>query len=110
MQNKNSLEAFENIKPKIPTDHDLILSVLKKDKDATYKEIGYMIYKKLLLNSNPKDKLKAYAWKHDPNKVSRRMSELVDLKRAPLGFGELFGIDIVQPKDNKNEEHPSLAS
>ena len=67
--------AYENIKPKIPTDHSLILSVLKKDEAFTYKEIGYLVYKKLLLNSETK--LKAFAWKLDPNKVSRRLKELV---------------------------------
>ena len=83
-QNTNSIEAYNNMKPKIKTDHDLILSVLKKDKILTYKEIGYAIYKQLLLSSDSKAKLKAYAWKYDPNKVSRRMKELVRLKRVKI--------------------------
>lgn len=76
-----SLEAYEAMKPKIPTDHSLILSVLDKKKGLTYKEIGQRVYKKLLLNTSPNEKLKAYAWKYDPNKVSRRLKELVRLKR-----------------------------
>ena len=67
--------AYENKKPTIPRDQDLILSVLKKDSAATYKEISYMVYKKLLLDN--KTRLSAFAWKYDPNKVSRRLKELV---------------------------------
>ncbi|WP_299116885.1 hypothetical protein [uncultured Winogradskyella sp.] len=67
--------AYENKKPTIPRDHDLILSVLSKKQGFTYKEIGYAVYKKLLLNIETKTK--AFAWKYDPNKVSRRLKELV---------------------------------
>ena len=81
---QTSLEAFTKMKPKIPTDQDLILSVLKRNESLTYKEIGQRVYKKLLLNLNPNAKLKAYAWKYDPNKVSRRLPELVRLKRVKI--------------------------
>lgn len=73
--NTTSKLAYENKKPSIPRDQDLILSVLKTDKGSTYKEIGYMVYKKLLLDS--KTRLKAFAWKYDPNKVSRRLKEMI---------------------------------
>ena len=79
--NTNSLEAYENMKPKIPTDHELILSVLS-DEPLTYKEIGYKVYKKLLLNGETR--LKAFAWKHDPNKVSRRTKELLRMEKIKI--------------------------
>lgn len=78
-----SIEAFNNMKPNIPTDHKLILSVLN-DVPATYKEIGYKVYKKLLLSDRFNTQKKAYAWKYDPNKVSRRMIELVRLEKAKI--------------------------
>lgn len=81
-----SIEAFNNIKPKIPTDHSIILGAMKKDEPMTYKEIGYSIYKKLLLSPDGKKRTKAFAWKYDPNKVSRRLCELVRLKKIkPVG-------------------------
>lgn len=73
--NTTSKLAYENKKPTIPRDQDLILSVLKTDKGSTYKEIGYMVYKKLLLDNDTK--LSAFAWKYDPVKVARRLKEMV---------------------------------
>ena len=58
-QNPNSLEAYKNMQPKIKTDHDKILSVLKKDKPLTYNEIAWQL-----------------GW-FNPNKVSRRIPELI---------------------------------
>ena len=63
---QTSLEAYAEFKPKIQTDHDKILSVLKKDKSLTYNEIAWMI-----------------GW-FNPNKVSRRMPELIRLGKAKL--------------------------
>ena len=82
-QNTNSIEAYNNMKPKIKTDHDLILSVLKKDEPLTYCEIAYRVYKKMLLDSNPEISLKAFSWKN-PNKVSRRIPELKRLSKVKL--------------------------
>lgn len=75
--NITSQIAHEKYKPKKQNDHNLILSVLSKDKSKTYKEIGYEIYTKLLLSKDNKKRLQAYTWKFDPNKVSRRLKELV---------------------------------
>ena len=83
-QNPNSLEAYKNMQPKIPTDENLILSVLDNKIDYTYKEIGNRIYKKLLLNKDNEARLKAFAWKYDPNKVSGRMRVLVRLKKVKI--------------------------
>lgn len=69
--------AHENYKPKISSDHDLILSVLDKKEALTYKEIGYKVYKKLLLSPDVEKQKQSFAWKYDPNKVSRRLKELV---------------------------------
>lgn len=77
-----SLIAYENKKPTIPNDHELILSVMDNDIALTYKEIGYLVYKKLLLDS--KTRLNAFAWKYDPNKVSRRLKELVLAKKIEI--------------------------
>lgn len=77
-----SREAYENKKPTIQTDQDLILSVLLKDKGKTYHEISLAVYKKLLLNINTK--IDAYAWKYNPNKVSRRLKELISKKRIKV--------------------------
>ena len=57
--NPTSLQAYENIKPRIPKDHLAILSVLSYNKDMTYHEIA-----------------KALNW-GNPNKAGRRMSELL---------------------------------
>ena len=54
-----SLEAYEKVKPKIPSDHSLILSVLDAESGLTFREIA-----------------KKLNW-FEPIKVSRRMSELV---------------------------------
>lgn len=74
--------AYENKKPTIPNDHELILSVMDKKKPLTYKEIGYLVYKKLLLSDSTR--LKAFNWKYDPNKVSRRLKELVISKKIEI--------------------------
>lgn len=76
MISQTSLEAYESIKPKISSDHTEILSVLDAKQGLTYREISNRVYKKLLLSSNPEVKQYAFAWKN-PNKASRRMSELV---------------------------------
>ena len=47
--NTNSLEAYENMKPKIPTDQELILSVMKEKEDYTYHEIAKNIRVKFQL-------------------------------------------------------------
>lgn len=61
-----SLEAFREMQPKIKTDHDKILSVLKKNEPLTYTEIAWRL-----------------GW-FNPNKVSRRMPELIRLGKAKL--------------------------
>jgi len=60
-----SLEALA--KKDKATDHDLIVSALKKypEKDFTYKEIAREV-----------------GWWDDPNRASRRMAELVRKKRV----------------------------
>jgi len=58
-----SLKAYENKKPQIPTDHQRILGILKNYDGLTYNEIA--------------DKLR---WRN-PNKVSRRLPELVKLNK-----------------------------
>ena len=64
--NTNSLEAYRDMQPKIKTDHDKILSVLKKDKSMTYNEIAWYL-----------------GW-FNPNKASRRIPELVRLGKVKL--------------------------
>ena len=64
-----SLEAYNNMQPKIKTDHQLILSKLCKNKGFTYNEIAQML-----------------GWKN-PNKASRRLPELVR-----LGLVEVKGV------------------
>lgn len=61
-----SLEAYREMQPKIKTDHDKILSVLKKTEPLTYNEIAWRL-----------------GW-FNPNKVSRRMPELIRLGKARL--------------------------
>ncbi|MGB0896859.1 MAG: hypothetical protein ACPGRW_06025 [Flavobacteriaceae bacterium] len=82
-----SIQAYKNFMPKIGTDQYHILSVMKKDQDMTYKELGYAVYKKLLLSNETR--LKAFAWKYDPNKVSRRMKELIDSGKVRLSQSRL---------------------
>ena len=62
---KTSLEALA--KKNKATDHDLIVSILKKEpeKDFTYKEIA-----------------RQAGWWNDPNRASRRMAELVRMKKV----------------------------
>jgi len=62
-QPQTSLEAYTLMQPKIPKDHESILAVLSVNSDLTYKEIGKLL-----------------RWTaFDPNKVSRRLPELVRL-------------------------------
>ena len=77
MIQSTSLEAYENFKPKIPTDQEKILSVLEKEKGLTYNEIALRVYKKLLLNPDVSESKKAFSWRNS-NKVSRRMKELIE--------------------------------
>lgn len=74
-----SLEAYETMKPKIPTDHAIIMSVLTNT-PMTYKEIGVKIRVKLI---SERKTTELQGW-FDPNKVSRRMSELVELKKVEV--------------------------
>lgn len=64
MQTQTSLEAYKAMQPKIKTDHDKILSVLKKNEAFTYNEIAWLI-----------------GW-FNPNKVSRRIPELIRLGKV----------------------------
>ena len=77
---KTSLEAYENMKPKIPNDHLVILSVLDDKKPLTYNEIAKDIRVKYQLQSKTIEALK---WSN-PNKVSRRMKELVEAKKVEV--------------------------
>ena len=61
-----SLEAYKNMQPKIPTDHQRILNILKSYSDLTYCEIA--------------DKLRF----SNPNKISRRLPELVRLDKIEI--------------------------
>lgn len=61
-----SLEAYQKKKPTIKTDHDKILSVMSKTKDLTYNEIAWRL-----------------GW-FNPNKASRRMSELLRLGKIKV--------------------------
>lgn len=74
---KTSLEAFKNMQPKIPNDHQVILSVLVDGKEKTYNEIAKDIRVKFQLAGQT---LKANQW-INPNKVSRRLKELVLAKK-----------------------------
>ena len=76
---KTSLDAYENMKPKIPNDQAVILSVLD-DKPLTYNEIAKDIRVKYQLQSKSIEALK---WSN-PNKVSRRMKELVMAKKVKV--------------------------
>jgi len=60
-----SLEAYTNMQPKIKTDQDKILSVLGKE-PLTYNEIAWRL-----------------GW-FNPNKVSRRLPELLRLNKVRL--------------------------
>lgn len=77
MNQKTSLEACKNMQPKIPSDHELILAVLSYEKDSTYHEIAKAVRLKLY---NEKNIFRAQAW-INPNKVSRRLPELVRLEK-----------------------------
>jgi hypothetical protein len=63
-QQQTSLEAYKLMQSKIPNDHEAILAVLEINSDLTYCEIA-----KLLRWLNP-------------NKVSRRMPELIRLEKV----------------------------
>lgn len=77
---------------KIPTDHELILAVLSEEKDMTYNEISKAIRLSFYANKNTFD---ALAWTN-PNKVSRRMKELLMDKKVILG--EVRECSIVKSK------------
>ena len=66
MQKQTSLEAYLTMQPKIKTDHDKILSVMRKDKPLTYNEIAWQL-----------------GW-FNPNKVSRRLPELLRQGKVKL--------------------------
>jgi len=73
---KTSLEAYELFKPKIPNDHEAILAVLSVNSDLTYKEIGKLL-----------------RWtQFDPNKVSRRMAELVRADKVEISGTRICSI------------------
>lgn len=74
-----SLEAYENMKPKIPNDHLTILSVLS-DKPLTYNEIAKEIRVKFQLKNKS---LEAIKWSN-PVKVARRMKELVETNKVEV--------------------------
>lgn len=59
MHAQTSLEAYQNMQPKIKTDHDKILAALKPNKGMTYNEIARYI-----------------GW-YNPVKVARRIPELL---------------------------------
>lgn len=67
--------AYEDKKATIPSDHELIDSVLDSKLGMTYREIGYAIYKKLLLKKETATS--AFQWKFNPVKVARRLKEMV---------------------------------
>lgn len=77
---KTSLEAYENMKPKIPKDQLVILSVMDEKKGLTYNEIAKEIRVKYHLENKSIEALK---WTN-PNKVSRRMKELVLAKKVEV--------------------------
>lgn len=76
-----SLEAYKNMQPKIPTDQELILAVLSNEKAMTYNEIAKAVRIKLY---NDKNTFSVQSWVN-PNKASRRMLELIRLKKVIPG-------------------------
>lgn len=76
-----SREAYEIKKPTIKNDYDLILAVLSDEKEQTYNEISKSVRLKLY---NEKKTIQAQNW-INPNKVSRRMKELITLKKVKYG-------------------------
>jgi len=78
MKAKTSLEAFKNMQPKIPNDHQVILSMMSENQPMTYSEISKAIKENALSN---KDTVKYYKWSN-PVKVMRRLSELVRLEKV----------------------------
>lgn len=76
-----SREAYENKKPTIKNDYDLILAVLSDEKDMTYNEISKAVRLKLY---NEKKTIQAQNWVNS-NKVSRRMLELINLEKVKYG-------------------------
>lgn len=77
---QTSREAYESVKPVIPTHHKLILSVLSETVGATYKEISDAIYMKCVI-----ERIKEASKFHNPNTVSRRMLELINSKKVKYG-------------------------
>lgn len=77
---KTSLEAYENMKPKIPKDQLVILSVLDEKKELTYNEIAKEIRVKYQLENKSIEALK---WSN-PVKVARRLKELVTAKKVEV--------------------------
>ena len=61
-----SLAAYSDMQPKIKTDHDKILSVMKNDESLTYNEIAWRI-----------------GW-NNPVKAARRLPELLRLGKVKL--------------------------
>ena len=74
---ETSRQAYKNMQPKIPSDHELILAVLSDEKEMTYNEISKAVRLKLYYD---KKTFEAQAW-INPNKVSRRLPELVRLEK-----------------------------
>lgn len=83
-----SLEAYKNMKPKIPTDHELILAVLSDEKEMTYNEIAKEVRISLYAQNKT---LQLQSW-INPNKVSRRMKELVNKKKVMVSEPRLCTI------------------
>ena len=75
-----SLQPYENFKPKRKTDQEKILTVLKKDKALTYHEIALDLRLKFYNEKNHREALK---WTN-PNKISRRIPELIRLGKVKL--------------------------
>ncbi len=87
---ETSIKAYHGILPIIPTHHDLIMNVLNDYKDLTYSEIASLI-----------------GWTN-PNKVSRRMPELLKLNKVVLSKIRKCSIEghycqtyLINPKKNK---------
>lgn len=83
MIHQNSLEAYQNVKPKIETDQKLIISVMEEKTGLTYHQIALRVYKKLLLSRDLRVKNKAFSWRNS-NKASRRMKELVEQSKIKV--------------------------
>lgn len=89
---ETSREAYKNMQPKIPSDQELILSVLSYENDMTYNEISKAVRLKLY---NEEKTFEAQSWVN-PNKVSRRMKELLESKK--IISGEVRECSIVKSK------------